>query len=224
MSHTFSRNPADLILRKRPASCGSSITTAGLGRSLFWNERHAMPAKRPVEDRFWEKVDKSCPNGCWEWTAKKKFGYGRFFVNGKFRQAHRVSYEMIVGPIPDGLCACHKCDNPSCVRPEHIFLGTHAENMRDAVIKGRIPSGDRHILRRHPERAARGDRSGARMHPERLPRGEDNGYSRVTSSQVIAIRAAYASGGVTQRELGERYGITQSNVSAILMRKTWRHV
>jgi hypothetical protein len=87
-------------------------------------------------ERFWRKVRKT--DGCWEWTASfRGLGYGQIKVNQKMLYAHRVSWEMANGPIPDGLCVLHHCDNPPCVNPDHLFLGTQADNMRDKVRKNR---------------------------------------------------------------------------------------
>ncbi len=109
---------------------------------------------RPLDVRFWENV--SVSDGCWEWTGKRKSGvsnnYGRFFIgmNPTDRNktvemfAHRFSWEMHNGAIPDGLYVLHRCDNPPCVRPNHLFLGTLRDNTRDSVNKGRWPIGEHH--------------------------------------------------------------------------------
>src|SRR3990167_3652620 len=89
-----------------------------------------------LEERFWSKVDKS--GDCWIWTGAKISGYPIFRVGNKLIRGHRYSWELCNGKIPEGLFACHHCDNPSCVRPDHIFLGTHTDNMRDARQKGRL--------------------------------------------------------------------------------------
>jgi len=122
---------------------------------------------------------------CWVWgrTCWVK-GYGRV---GDLR-AHRVMWAIVNGPIPDGLQVLHHCDNPPCVRPDHLFLGTQLDNMRDMIAKGRkvtvrgdahpskrpeyraAMSGENHWTRRHPERIARGDRHGSKTHPEKFTR------------------------------------------------------
>jgi hypothetical protein len=111
---------------------------------------------RPMEERFWEKVRKS--DQCWEWIASKtRNGYGFFHRGGRVDRkpirAHRLSWELHNGPIPDGLWVLHKCDNPCCVRPDHLFIGTRSDNMKDCAAKGRIhtvgKSNFTHCLRGH---------------------------------------------------------------------------
>ncbi len=94
------------------------------------------------EERFWVKVTRT--TGCWEWqgTIGSK-GYGFFKLNRKNQYAHRISYELAYGPIPKGKLVCHRCDNPRCVKPKHLFLGTHKDNLQDMVNKGRSNYGSR---------------------------------------------------------------------------------
>lgn len=100
---------------------------------------------RSLEERFWEKVDKRGPDECWLWKAgRDRNGYGHIGVGkGRSTRAHRVSWELANGSeIPVGLLACHTCDNPPCVNPAHIFIGTMADNLQDASAKGRVdPKG-----------------------------------------------------------------------------------
>ncbi len=109
-------------------------------------------------DRFWTKGGKTAT--CWDWTGLRSHaGYGHFRFRGGIRRAHRVAWELTRGPIPDGLCVLHSCDNPSCVRPDHLFLGTNADNIRDKTVKGRAA------------------------------KGEINGNAKLTAEQVRAIRS-----------------------------------
>ena len=117
-----------------------------------WRYGRSLPQKsileKTVEERFWEKVDKKNKNGCWMWIGHTrgngKLQYGKFDIHGKQISAHRMSWILTNGDIPDihgtdkrGTCILHKCDNTLCVNPSHLFVGTHADNMRDKVIKGR---------------------------------------------------------------------------------------
>lgn len=98
-----------------------------------------------VADRLRSKTKIDRITGCWEWTASKtSSGYGKIFVTGKLRGAHRVSYELHHGPIQDGMRVLHRCDNPACINPEHLFLGSDADNVADMISKGRQQKGSRH--------------------------------------------------------------------------------
>lgn len=117
-----------------------------------------MALRRPATERFWEKVDKaSSPDGCWLWTgARSAFGHGHFqpVTTGPNRSpvpAHRWSFEELVGPVPSGAIVMHRCDNPPCVNPAHLRVGTQADNIRDCVSKGRHPNAEKTMcIHGHP--------------------------------------------------------------------------
>jgi hypothetical protein len=158
---------------------------------------------------FWKYVLKG--DGCWEWQGNrvKEGGYGRFRYGGKTNLTHRLSYEMHTGPIPEGLMVLHTCDNPGCVRPDHLYIGTAKDNADDREERDRSQTGDFHYTRREPERAARGERINT---------------ARLTEDKVRIIRERYDAGGVTQTELAQEYGVTQRAIWMIVRRKSWRHV
>lgn len=176
---------------------------------------------RPTLDRFWEKVSRANdPQGCWLWTgARSHNGYGFFKLIGDRQvKAHRWAYEQFVGPVPHGLWVLHHCDIRHCVNPEHLFLGTQKINIADMMAKGRGP--DRQVnavyLRKGQVTLA--------QHPERRARGAQIGRARLTATQVMAIRAAYAAGGVSQRGLAKQYNVSGHTIYSMLCRRTWRHV
>jgi hypothetical protein len=106
-----------------------------------------------LADRFWIKVHKGDTGDCWLWGGYTRDGYGKFLANRRLRLAHRIAWELTHGPIPEGLCVCHSCDNPRCCNPVHLFLGSRGDNNRDRAQKGRTRSANAaktHCRRGHP--------------------------------------------------------------------------
>ena len=161
---------------------------------------------------FWAKVRKSDdPDGCWEWMGHTTRGYGRHWAHGKAVQAHRFSYELHYDPIPDGLEALHSCDNPRCCRPDHIFLGTQADNVHDAQNKGRRRQG---VMKPTPRPRTNVNRR----------RGELSPAAKVTAEQVRWMRAMWATKQYTQTAMARMLSIKQVTVSAIVNRRLWKHL
>lgn len=161
------------------------------------------------EARFWAKVDRRGEDECWPWMASKDDkGYGRYGVGRKPMLAHRVAWTLIRGAIGAGLFVCHKCDNPICCNPRHLFLGTQRDNMHDASVKGRINLGDN---------------NGMRKHPERRPTGERNANSKLTSPQVLELLARYEAG-ERQCDLARRFAVSPSHVCDLVQGKRWGHL
>lgn len=187
------------------------------------------------ETRFWERLRKSAdPDGCWEWTGSNAGDrpYGKVSFRGRQWKTHRLAWTLAYGVIPAGMNVCHRCDNPACCRPSHLFLGTQRDNMRDAASKGRVlaqahpervPRGDSHYFHRHPDAAVRGDRHGLRRHPECVARGQDAGPAKLTNEQVLEIRRLAAEG-VTYKTLAELFEVNRYNIGKIVRRETWQHL
>ena len=151
-----------------------------------------------LKERFDAKWQENPETGCWDWRGgRSNNGYGGIWSCGKTLKAHRVSYELHVGEIPDGLCVCHRCDRPCCVNPEHLFLGTTADNTRDKVEKGR----------------------------SNMPKGEDHYRSTLTSSEVSLIREALdrlpVGGG---NFLARWFGVDRRTISSVRHGKRWGHL
>ncbi len=128
-----------------------------------------MPKGQTLSERFHSKYIPEPNSGCWLWTAAMVgYEYGGLWVNGKTDRAHRVSWKLYYGDIPNGLQVCHKCDTPLCVNPEHLFIGTHKENMHDALRKGRMKGRDLiKCMKRAFRKIAKKNKSN---HPEYSPK------------------------------------------------------
>lgn len=157
----------------------------------------SVRAIRSLRERFYALGWTIAPSGCWEWAASRNArGYGQISsgprdADGKTRPllAARVSWELHRGPIPEGLVICHRCDNPPCVNPDHLFLGTRSDNNADMAAKHRTLNG------------------------ERRPQ------AKLTDTQVEEIRARHAAGGITHNALAEEYGVSQPAISLIISGK-----
>ena len=135
------RNELIIKLRKQGRELKDIAAEVRCGRSTVCRVLEAagltQELNRPVAERLRDKLI-ATPGGCLEYQGvRNSDGYGQIKVDGKMLLAHRVAYELAHGPIPSGLCVCHRCDNPSCCNPDHLFLGTHNENVKDMIDKGR---------------------------------------------------------------------------------------
>lgn len=192
-----------------------------------------MANRKITEERFWSKVNFFGPTAphvpgignCWIWmAARDKDGYGKIRTGGRDHRAHRVTWALANGDLPaDKPLILHRCDNPQCVRPDHLRPGTNDENMAEMAAKGRVSRGDAHWSSLHPERRARGSRNGAYSQPHRVRRGEGNGRARLTEDQVREIRRRHA-GGESSRKLGRKFGVAMSTILRISSREIWAHV
>lgn len=196
-----------------------------------------MPPRRPLAERFWEKVDKNGPimpgmdTPCWVWTAfTNDQGYGT--IRNEAGQepsmllATTASWLLTNNgvPLPEGMCICHGCDNPPCVREDHFFLGTRLDNNQDRDQKGRQATGLRNGRHTHPEATARGDRHGFRLHPEAVPRGSARGRAKLDEEKVREILRRCKAGETSQSALAREFGVSSNLVSQVIRRKIWTHV
>ena len=163
--------------------------------------------QKTTAERFWSKVDRR--GDCWMWTkARNKKGYGIVSTRGKFRnaKAHRVAWQLENGPITEEQCVLHRCDNPACCRPSHLFLGTRADNNEDMRNKGR----NRLSCSKTPALSCK------------YPRGERHHHSRLTAEKVLEIRAMAEELGLAA--VCRAFGIDDSHAHKIITRKLWKHV
>ena len=167
----------------------------------------------PDLERFWAKVDTS--GECWEWTGQRdRNGYGRFSLGRTWHRATRALWALTRGPIPAGMCVLHRCDNPPCVRPDHLWLGSRRDNSRDMAAKRRVAA------QVHPETAARGERHGTRTRPESVARGARNGMAKLDPEMVAGMRRLRSNGWSYPR-IAASVGIAYSTARAAIIGQTW---
>ena len=148
----------------------------------------------PLE-RLLRKTQVDRETGCWVWMGyRNRKGYGLARREGKLVSTHRLSWELHKGPIPAGLCVCHQCDNPPCVNPDHLFLGTNAENTADRDRKGR----------------------------QNGPRGDTHHSAKLNFMLAQALRETYARGGVSIKQLAEQQGVREYTMWSLLRGVTWK--
>lgn len=154
-----------------------------------------MRITRQIKDRFDQYHQRDPVTGCWQWQMSTNHnGYGRFKVGAGVERAHRVSYHIHKGPIPEGMIVCHACDNPGCVNPDHLWLGSNADNSADMLRKGR--------------------------HRTAPQAGEMNNRATLTEAQAREVISLIAAG-LSNKAIATRYGVTHSSVSNIRRGKTW---
>jgi HNH endonuclease len=166
-------------------------------QALTPSEKRWLSRRTPVTERVWLWITRRGPDDCWEWAAARSpRGYGKLAVDRKHWRAHRLVWTLTHGEIPSGMVVCHRCDNPPCCNPSHLFLGTDADNLKDARDKGRL------IVSRP---------------------GETNGWAKLNADQVRELRRLRASGWTLAR-LAAKYQIAFQTVSNIARRDVWRHI
>lgn len=157
---------------------------------------------RPPEERFLKKFTQLSNQECWLWEAGKDLdGYGVFQIGTKKTgKAHRFSYQHFKGKIPDGMMICHHCDTPSCVNPDHLFIGTALTNVKDCVQKGR----------RSKERYS-------------YNVGNNHPRAKIIASDVLMIRKLMKSG-ISRKDIAARYNVSSSTISDISLKRSWKHI
>jgi hypothetical protein len=170
--------PGDTLNRKSSTSCGRCHFSLSFLKTKFESKLLIVES------------------GCWEWQGTRHpQGYGRLWAQGKRVSSHILAYQIYKGQT-EGLDVCHHCDNPPCCNPDHLFLGTHQDNMQDMIQKGR----------------------------SNHPKGQDCGTAKLSDSQVIAIRAAYSRGQISLKTLAGEYEMSLCAIQAITSGKTWKHL
>ena len=177
------------------------------------------------EPKFWAAVNKT--DSCWEWTKSvNNKGYGKFFVTKRpckgcsrgLMYAHRFSWLLAHGDLPpDGMVLCHSCDNPKCVRPDHLFLGTLADNAKDSASKGRA------WFQRYPEKVRRGDRHPKRLNPALIQCGSQQPRAKLTEQDIPFIKHWHSDGHLVS-EIAQVFSVSETAIRRVVKGQGWTHV
>ena len=166
-----------------------------------------MPKPKSLLDAFKDKYIPDLQTGCWVWMGASNGRYGLIWRSPKFVMAHRVAYELYKGSIPPGLYVCHTCDVTFCVNPEHLFIGTQSDNMKDMISKGRK------VL--NPNAGSHGKHA----------KGECNGSNKYSAEMIHDMRRIYDSGACKNiAAIARCFRVSESQVRRIIHRQSWRHL
>lgn len=168
----------------------------GRGKSSIFADRRSRLNSASMAERILAYTIVDPETNCWNWIRSTRNGYGHMGMGNPARYigAHRAAFEAFIGPIQDGFCVCHACDNPPCCNPRHLFLGTTADNSRDAARKGR------------------------------MNRGAKNAMAKLSDGLVCQIRRRYSESEANQYELAVELGVSQQTISDVVRGKLWAHV
>ena len=166
---------------------------------VFCNMQCLRLYQTDLPARFWERVQRGSSQICWLWQGRESAKYGHFNLNRESHYAHRVAYELTYGLILLPLYVCHRCDNPPCCNPRHLFLGTSQDNMEDCIRKGRHSCGER-------------------------PRGEQHANAKLTTEQVQEIRRLSLAGDYSYHNLSAMFQVSKRTIQFVVKGQTWAHI
>ena len=196
---------AGTLLKFRPSNLNHIYTMAKAYRTI----PHVSESDK---QKFLDRIEIDEQTGCHNWTGNTSSqGYGLLRIDGEKYLASRISYAIYHGEFPAEFCCCHHCDNPKCVNPEHLFLGTHADNMTDKTKKGRgnQPRGENHW---------------SKTQPLLIPRGANHYAAKLDDAKALEIVRLRKEDGLSQRAIAKEFGVCHAIVGRIINRKIWTHL